>query len=143
MFKKSYYVYFKIFVIQYMCQSASTMDTNYTTSNFLKKFGKCFASTETGGCLQNEVFGMLDQAINDNRTWIVNNYITFEKDSEWDTSDSELSSKSVDDTFSTKMKNLIESRTLHFQWATNPAEEEFEIDERKGKLNKYNNFGIA
>lgn len=122
---------FLIIVVQQLYLCHSVISENVNSTNFIKNMGKCFGSPEIGECLHNQVFEMLDNAINDNRTWIVNSYITFEKDPEWEHSDSELNSKSVDDTFSSKLKNLVESRTLHFQWNNNAEEED--VDDRKGK----------
>lgn len=95
---------------------AVSQSTNATTDSI--PINKCLFSSNVVQCIQNNIFVALDNAIQDNRTWYVNDYVAIEPNQ----NNNEFQSRRDDDsTFIGKLEDLVQSR--HIQLSLNPLEE--------------------
>lgn len=78
---------------------------------------KCFISSNIMKCIQNNILVAMDNAIHDNKTWYLTDYVAIEPNPQKD-----FQSRSDEhSTFLGKLEDLVQSR--HVQFSLNPVEE--------------------
>ncbi|XP_037028488.1 uncharacterized protein LOC119068819 [Bradysia coprophila] len=98
-------------VIHFAVSQMANSSTDSTPIN------KCLFSSDVVKCIQNNIFVAMDSAIQDNKTWYLNDYVAIEPNPP-----KEFQSRSDhDSTFMGKLEDLVQSK--HIQFSLNPLEE--------------------
>lgn len=99
-------------VIRFAVSQTTNVYTNSTSIN------KCLSSSNVVKCIQNSILVAMDNAIQDNATWYINDYVAVEPNPH-----NEFQSRNDDrSTFMGKLEDLVQSR--HIQLSLNPLEDE-------------------
>lgn len=98
-------------LIRFAISQTTNVYTNSTSIN------KCLFSSNVVKCIQNNILVAMDNAIEDNNTWFINDYVAIEPNPH-----NEFRSRNDDhSTFMGKLEDLVQSR--HIQFSLNPLED--------------------
>lgn len=95
---------------------------------------RCLDTSEAAGCLRQKMMKALDYAIRDNGTWRINDYVTFERNPEYEAEERMIAADTmgraddpVDNTVSGKLSKLLRSRRVQMYTNLVPTVNEGEI----------------
>lgn len=113
--------YLQLVLFYSVIHFAVSQTANSTTDSTL--FKKCWFSSDVVKCIQHNIFVAMDNAIQDNKTWYLNDYIAIEPNPT-----KEFQGRSdQDSTFMGKLEDLVQSK--HVQFSLNPLEEGIHFNE--------------
>lgn len=82
----------------------------------VKRFADCLNYLKTGECWKETLLEVMDSALKDNSTWMVNDFVQITKAENYTQPDTNLSdSRGFADVIGEKLLQIAEARTLHFQ----------------------------
>lgn len=114
-------IFLFLLVIQLSYQSELTQEDNWNKTqtddlSVVQLIGHCVAEVEILKCLRQETVQAIESAINDNRTWYLNDYVQLNRNPDVEMRSNGLEQMNNNTTILDKISDLVQSRSLSFKF---------------------------
>lgn len=117
--------------------TSTTTTTEDYSSNIFGLIKHCAHQPEIFKCMKKQTVIVLDNIIRNNETWIVNDYISVNRDPEWDGNVTVVEdTDNLDGVLMRKLNNLADSKMIQFKIQPKSTEEEGESTSARSKKKK-------
>lgn len=113
---------------QKIISSSKNLTKYYEINNIGTIIGNCLADKEITRCFKQKIIEKLENAIKDNETWQLNDYIILEKDPDWKPTNNNITDiNDFNEVLEKKFEDFAESRSLRFKIGSKSEEQGTEL----------------